>query len=245
MVPSEVTKILDPDMNHRVIATGIFGNSTIWAVDQFSEGGGQALIKLETGKNPVILASDTSIFPLQPGLVPPAVVAQLSASFDGTISADPPVGNVLPIATDDEVGERIFQMAKECDGTLVTRNVPNTNHGRVACAFAVNAVVAKATGKPVGGGLSTAAMGEVLAKTQTQVPEPDIRRGMILISPTHGSNVGHVGIVGDIASSANNTLIYSNSSSQGVFAHSFTLGRWKNFYRDRKGLPVFFFAIKR
>jgi hypothetical protein len=67
---------------------------------------------------------------------------------------------------------------------------------------------------------------------------------MIIISPTHGSNVGHVGIVGEIKSPITATLIYSNSSARGVFSHSFTLGKWKAFYRDSKGLPVFFFGIR-
>ena len=246
IVPPAVTKILDPDTLHRVIARATLGSSTIWAIDQFSDNGGQILVKLDSAGNAVILASDTTIFPLQPGLVPPSVVAQLSASFDVAAAGvpEPAPPNVPPIAAGDEVSALIFAKAKECDDTLVTRNAPNTNHGRVACAFAVNKVVMLATGKPAGGGLSTAAMGEVLAKTQSQVSEANIGPGMLCISPTHGSNVGHVGIVGEIKNPTNETLIYSNSSKRGVFSHSFTLGTWKNLYRDRKGLPVFFFALK-
>jgi len=127
----------------------------------------------------------------------------------------------------------------------VTRNAPNTNHGRRACAFAVNAVVKQASGRPIGGGNSTADMGEVLATTQTQVSEAQITAGMIIISPTHGGNVGHVGIVGEVTNPVSATVIYSNSSKRGVFSHTFKLGGWKAFYRDRKGLPVFFYAIKK
>ncbi|MGY3033151.1 hypothetical protein ACVIIV_002321 [Bradyrhizobium sp. USDA 4354] len=246
IVPPAVTKVLDPDALHRVIARATLGGSTIWAIDQFSDNGGQVLVKLDSSGNAVILASDTTIFPLQPGLVPPSVVAQLSASIDvaaADVSESAPP-KVPAIAAGDEVSAHIFAKAKECDDTLVTRNVPGTNNGRVACAFAVNKVVTLATGKPVGGGLSTARMGEVLAKTQRQVSEANIGPGMICISPTHGGNVGHVGIVGEIVEPTNKTLIYSNSSKRGVFSHSFTLGTWKSFYRDRKGLPVFFFAIK-
>jgi len=79
----------------------------------------------------------------------------------------------------------------------------------------------------------------------TQVPEAEIGPGMIIISPTHGGNVGHVGIVGEIKNPTNATVIYSNSSRLGVFSDTFTLGSWKNFYRDRKHLPVFFYALKR
>jgi hypothetical protein len=243
MAPSAVLAVLDPDLIHRVVAKANLGNASYWVIDQFSDEGGQVLVKQESGQNPVILATDTTIFPLKAGLVPASVAAQLSASFDGT-ATEPPPAQQQAAASDAELAVRIFAEAKKCDETLVTRDAPNTNHGRVACAFAVNKVVSLAIGRPVSGGLSTADMGEVLAKTQTQVPEQQISPGMIIISPTHGGNVGHVGIIGEVKIPTNATVIYSNSSSRGVFSHSFTLGTWKTFYRDHKGLPVFFYALK-
>jgi hypothetical protein len=243
MVPPAVLAILDPDLIQRVVAKAILGNASYWVVDQFSDEGGQVLVKQESGQNPVILATDTTIFPIKAGLVPASVATALSASFNAA-ATEPAPAPVPPPASDAAVAVQIFAEAKKCDETLVTRNVPNTNNGRVACAYAVNKVVSLAIGKPVGGGLSTADMGEVLAKTQNQVPEQQITPGMIIISPTHGGNVGHVGIIGEVKSPTNSTVIYSNSSSRGVFSHSFTLGTWKTFYRDRKGLPVFFYAIK-
>jgi hypothetical protein len=243
-VPTEVAKILDPDLIQRVIATANLGNATFFAIDQFSEEGGQVLVKQEIGKTPIILANDTTIFPLKPGLVPQAVADKLSASFKENTAVPTPPPNVPAPTSTDEVSARIFAEAKKCDGTLVTRDVPGTNHGRVACAYAVNEVVKRAIGHPVGGQLSTSAMGEVLAKDQIQVSEQQITPGMICISPTHGGNVGHVGIVGEVKNPITATPIYSNSSSQGVFMHKFTLGSWKAFYRDRKGLPVFFFGLK-
>jgi len=243
MVPPAVLAVLDPDLIHHVLAKANLGNASYWVIDQFSDEGGQVLVKQESGQTPVILATDTTIFPLKAGLVPASVAAQLSASFDET-ATEPSPAPAPPAASDAEVAMRIFAEAKKCDETLVTRDAPNTNHGRVACAYAVNKVVSLAIGRPVGGGLSTADMGEVLAKTQTQVPEQQITPGMIIISPTHGGNVGHVGIIGEVKIPTNATVIYSNSSSRGVFSHSFTLGTWKSFYRDRKGLPVFFYALK-
>jgi hypothetical protein len=242
-VPPEVAKILDPDLIQRVIATANLGNSTFFAIDQFSEEGGQVLVKQEVGKTPIIVANDTTIFPLKPGLVPQAVADKLSASFKDNVAVPAPVNVQAPKST-DEISARLFAEAKKCDGTLITRNAPGTNHGRVACAYAVNEVAHRALGRQIGGGLSTSAMGEVLAKNDTQVPEQSIAPGMVIISPTHGGNVGHVGIVGEVKSPITGTVIYSNSSSAGVFLHKFTLGSWKAFYRDRKGLPVFFFAIK-
>jgi hypothetical protein len=243
MVPPAVTKILDPDLIHRVIATANLGNATYWVIDQFSDEGGQVLVKQESGKDPAILATDTTIFPLKAGLVPTDIAQQLSASFDRT-AKEPALVQVPPPASDAEVSARIFAMAKQCDETLVTRNAPNTGNGRLACAFAVNEVVQRAIGRPVGGGNSTADMGEVLAKTQIHVREQQVAPGMIIISPTHGSNIGHVGIVGEIKNPVLASVIYSNSSARGVFSHTFTLGRWKAFYRDSKGLPVFFYALR-
>jgi Phage tail lysozyme len=243
MVPSAVAKILDPNLIQRVIAVANSGNASFWAIDQFADEGGQVLVKQESGQNPVILATDTTIFPLKAGLVPTPIAEQLSASFNGAVTQPSPVQVPAPVS-DADVSARIFAMAKQCDETLVTRDAPNTNNGRLACAFAVNEVVRRAIGKPVGGGNSTADMGEVLAETQRQVPEQQIAPGMIIISPTHGGNVGHVGIVGEVKNPVLATVIYSNSSARGVFSHSFTLGRWKAFYRDSKGLPVFFYALK-
>jgi hypothetical protein len=152
-VPPEVAKILDPDLIQRVIATANLGNATFLAIDQFSEEGGQVLVKQETGKNPVIVANDTTIFPLKPGLVPQAVADKLSASFKDNTAVPAPV-NVPAPKSADEVSARIFAEAKKCDETLVTRDVPGTNHGRVACAYAANEVVRRATGKPIGDGRS-------------------------------------------------------------------------------------------
>jgi Phage tail lysozyme len=244
MVSSTVARILDPDLVSRVIARANLGTATFMVIDQSAENGGQLLVKQDGAQPPIILASDTTIFPIKPGLIPSGVVAQLSASFDATAKA-PGTIQVAPPADDADVRARIFATAQQCDETLVTRDAPNTNHGRLACAFAVNEVVRRAIGHPVGGGNSTAEMGEVLANTQTHVQESDLDHGLICISPTHGANVGHVGIVGEVRNSVDDTLIYSNSSSRGVFSHTFTLGRWKAFYRNSKGLPVFFFALKK
>ena len=68
--------------------------------------------------------------------------------------------------------------------------------------------------------------------------------GAIVISPTLDRNIGHVGIVGAIANPRSETLIYSNSSSQGKFSHTFTLGRWQRYFTGR-GLQVLFYGIRK
>jgi hypothetical protein len=87
-------------------------------------------------------------------------------------------------------------------------------------------------------------MGQILRDNHTRVDDSQIGPGMVVISPTQGGNVGHVGIVGAVKNPLSSTTIFSNSSARGVFSHKFTIGTWKNFYRVHKGLPVLFFALQ-
>lgn len=111
---------------------------------------------------------------------------------------------------------------------------PETKGGTLACAWAVNRIVKRALGAPVGGGLSTIDMAAVLRKKDRlcEAPFP----GAIVISPT-GTKVGHVGIVG-----AGGT-IYSNSSNRGRWEQNYTVTSWYQRFRDTKGLPVHFFQL--
>jgi hypothetical protein len=245
LLPPAVLKILDPDLTYRVTATAKSQGTMYWMVDQFSEQGGQVLVSQAGANAPKILVQDTAVsFPLKADLAVPAEVQDaLSAGLKPEPLPGPTI--VVAVASDDEVAQRMFEEARKADGTLVTRDAPNTNGGRVACAWAVNKVATLALGKPIGGGLSTTEMGKVLSANHTKVDGANIGAGMVCISPTQGGNVGHVGIVGEIKNPLESTLIYSNSSSRGVFAHAFTVGKWKNFYNARKGLPVLFYALKK
>ena len=247
-LPAAVAKMLDPDLIYNVAATAISGMTNFWVVEQFTENGGQVLISQTAGQEPRILAQDTTVIPVRAELIPdpvPAAVANaLSANFKPSGDLHPDIPSVQNAASDQDAAQRVFAKAKECDDTLVTRNVPNTNQGHLACAFAVNEVVRQALGKPIGGGLSTSELAKVLRANHTAVGEGTAAAGMVIISPTQGSNVGHVGIVGKIGTPVSGTAIYSNSSNRGVFSHAFTMGAWKNFYGSRKGLPVSFFALQ-
>lgn len=131
----------------------------------------------------------------------------------------------------------VYQMARSMVGWS-TANMAGTNGGRLACAGAVNEVVRRATGQPVGGGLSTASMYQALRSGRgTLVPLNQAPPGAIIISPTQGSNTGHVGIIGE------NGLVYSNSSSRAAFSQNFTISSWVNYYQGQKGLPVYAFVL--
>src|SRR5205814_9210711 len=101
------------------------------------------------------LAQATTVFPLKDELaLPAAVKAALSAGLKPP-DLPGPTQLAAPVADDADIASRMFEQAKASDDKLVTRDVPNTNGGRVACAWAVNKVASLAIGKPIGGGLST------------------------------------------------------------------------------------------
>ena len=241
-IPAAVASILDPDQIHQVAATAKAGNAAFWVIDQFSDEGGQALVRQTGEERPEILLSDTTVFPLPVGLVPAAAAALLSKDVveDG---AAPPAIQAASAGAGQDVSHQVFAESKKCNGTLVSRNVPGTNGGRLGCAWAVNEVFRRAIGRPIGGNLSTVAMTQVLRNRHTPLTEADLVPGTVVMSPTQGNNVGHVGILGELATQRSETIVYSNKSSRGVFSDDFTLGRWKAFYNARKGLPVLFFSV--
>lgn len=62
--------------------------------------------------------------------------------------------------------------------------------------------------------------------------------GDIVLSPTVGKNVGHVGIVG-----LNNTIM-SNDSRTGLFVENYTVSSWKERFVTRKGLKLYWYRLK-
>jgi hypothetical protein len=64
------------------------------------------------------------------------------------------------------------------------------------------------------------------------------KTGDIVLSPTIGKNVGHVGIVG-----LNNTIM-SNDSRTGLFVENYTVSSWIERFVTRKGLKVYWYRLK-
>jgi hypothetical protein len=247
-LPKAVTKLLDPDLLYREVASATAGGASFWVVEQFTENGGQFLIAQLAGQEPKIVARDTTIFPIAAALIPDPIPDAAAKALSADIEApgQPPKTPPVPLpASDEQAAALVLAKAEQCDETLITRNAAGTNQGRLACAWSVNEVVRRALGKPIGGGLSTVAMNKVLTAHHTKIPENQIAAGVIVMSPTQGSNVGHVGILGELKTPLSATTVFSNSSSRAVFSHKFTLASWKNFYGARKGLPVLFFALQR
>ena len=92
-----------------------------------------------------------------------------------------------------------------------------------ACAWAVNEVVRRATGQTVSQELlSTDSLYSALSTERRGILlGPGVSTpGCIIISPTAGKVIGHVGIVGEA------DVVFSNSSARAEFWHSYTIQTW-------------------
>ena len=239
-LPADTTRTL-------VVMTTL--SDTTWLVLNLVDqnGGGQSLMRKVGNNPPGLLCSGTVIFPIKADdQVPAAAAAELNKAIQK--EPDAPAGPAGPVpGPGDDINAKMFAAAKDFVGH-VTSNVPGTDHGNLACAWAVNEVTRLALGRPIssdGGknGLSTDGIFDVLRAHHTKLNSAgEAPAGAIIIAPTEGDNHGHVGIVGAKQSSVDNTLVFSNKSVPGVFAHDFTIGSFTRHYTGR-GLQVLFFTL--
>ncbi len=146
-----------------------------------------------------------------------------------------------PPGTQDEVNAKMSEIAASFVG-YSTANVPGTNSGRLAEAWSVNEIARVALGRAISGdgaddnGLSIGQLFEVLKSRHIQRPIEHVDPGMIIVSPTAGDVVGHIGIIGkSLADDPGNFVIYSNSSSRAAFQQNYTLKSWKSNFEQRRG----------
>ena len=139
------------------------------------------------------------------------------------------------------VNSLVYNSAIKNNGTLHTDAVPQTNHGKLACAWAVNEVVREALGQTISADkLSTIAIFEALSRQGKGIRIGDlnlIKPGAIIIAPTQGNTHGHVGIVGE------NGRVYSNDSSLKLFCQNYTIVRWTARYDHDLKLKTTFFDL--
>ncbi len=91
-IPADVLRLLDPDLMFTVAANVRSGSDTFWLIDQFNNEGEQILIRKTDGDLPRILAHGSTVFPLQPGIVPASVAFALGRSVQdggGAVPATP------------------------------------------------------------------------------------------------------------------------------------------------------------
>lgn len=238
-----------PDMTRSLVVMTTLNNATYWVTDQIGTiEGGQTLMRRVSPEAPEIVLSETAIFPVEPSdLLPAVVAAELNKAVPNERNVARTRADSRPSAGDD-INAKIFAKAKAFVGHD-TSNVPGTERGNLACAWAVNEVVRLALGKPISSdgrgrnGLGTGALFDVLRARHTLLDAP--QPGSIIISPTppRGSVHGHVGIVGESPSDRDGTQIFSNSSSARQFAQNRTIKSWKARYEAQLHLQVLFFAV--
>jgi hypothetical protein len=240
---------LPPNMTRTLVVMTTIDNTTLWVINLIGQNeGGQTLMRQVANNPPELLRSDTVILPI-------AADAQVSATVAGelnkAVQKELPVpakpAGPAPVAGDD-ISAKIFASAKAFVGHI-TSNVPGTDHGNLACAWAVNEVTRLALGKPIssdgqgGNGLSTDGIFAALTAHHTKLNSAsDAKPGSIIIAPTQGTAHGHVGIVGARDGTVDATQVFSNKSVPGVFAQNYTIGSFTSHY-TQMGLQVLFFSL--
>jgi hypothetical protein len=234
--------LLTPARQHELIGRVSLDDAIYFLFDQFDEhAGGQLLINQQEGAAPHIIAADSVIFTAGSEIVETELGNRLAQAFGiqlGEQEAEE-AEDKGEFTSDSEISRRVFESALACNNHLSSRNVPGTNRGRRACAWAVNEVVRRALGRPIGGGLQTSEMVKVLRRRHTPIEEEEAEPGTIIISPTSGGVTGHVGIVGE------RSRVYSNSSSRALFVQNYTFRSWRAWYEDELELEVLFFRLSR
>ena len=236
-------------MAQSLVVVTAYDDGLYWLVNLVgANDGGQTLLRSVAGGAAKIILSDTVVLPIQPSAdIPAAVAGELNKAIrkEPAITSGPP--GTAP-GTVDDARAKVFAAARAFVGHS-TRNVPGTQNGVLACAWAVNEVVRIALGKPISSegkdnGLSTDGLFEALTANHTKLnSKNDAREGDVIIAPTAGANHGHTGIVGGTAGGVDATQIFSNSSGAGVFAQNFSIGSFIQHY-EANGLQVLFFSLK-
>lgn len=255
--PAAVVAVLDKDLSHELLKKVAVGETTYYVFLQTGEEeGGLAVVREAPGSAPELVATDSSLVTPGESRLPKEVIDALkdilgeadeedddddndaaTAHASGLESAARLEG-ATPTLTHEQLRKRVLDKAKELDGKLSSRDVKGTWHGQLACAWAVNEVVRRALGKPIGGKLSVLNMRAILGKRHTEVSEAHATEGMIIISCQPRTGHGHVGIVGERV--AGKRRVYSNSSKNALWMHNFTVDSWKPYF---KRLPVEFFDL--
>lgn len=137
--------------------------------------------------------------------------------------------------------EKISFAAKYYVGKLHSESVPDTDHGNLACAWAVNFVIYSVLGRVVAADtLSTSSLYGALLDGVGEALD-GAEPGCIVVSPGEfkdGLAVhGHVGIVDE------GNLIYSNSSTKRGWAQNYNIESWNERYGLMMHLHTTYFRV--
>jgi hypothetical protein len=242
--PSSVVKLLDPSLNFTVLARIPSGAAVFWFFMLSAEHAGQALIR-EDSAGAAIIAQGTTLLPLRDGLVPADVTTQLNALFKGSDPTPTQPGGETAV---ENIAAAIFARAKQRDGKLITRDVPDTEPRPLGLRLCGQR-------DRLGGDRTPGAVrqwptwvelgrhGARAGKKYKTIRESEVIPGAILVALSSGRTFGHVGIVGEALGGGLGDLIYANSSNKGVFEHHYTLSSWHAFFGGTEKLETRFYLM--
>jgi hypothetical protein len=240
--------VFPQSMTRTLVVLTVTDKAAFWVLNLVGqEEGGQSVLRRAGNKTDVLL-SDTTVFPIKPSNDIPAEVADElnKAAPEAGPAPSGPAGSKP--TSDADAAAKLVAAAQQFVGTN-TRDIPETDNGNFACAWAVNEVARRACGKPIsaqdGGknGLSTVGLFGALQHHTKLGSANDAMAGALIIAPTEGDNHGHVGVIGPIAGNVRDTPVFSNSSSNAKFMQNYTIGKFTDHYTGN-GLSVLFFALK-
>ncbi|WP_431201046.1 hypothetical protein ACQ86E_17480 [Bradyrhizobium betae] len=206
---------LPPNMAQTLIVITVFGDKLYMVVSVVgSQDGGQTLLRSVAGGAAEALLNDTIVLPVTPG---PDIPETVAGELNKAVRKDPAIisgpAGTAPTSTNN-ARAKMFAAARAFVGHS-TRNVPDTQNGNLACAWAVNEIARIALGKPISeqghgeNGLSTVGLFDALRANHTQLASKnDARPGDVIIAPTIGVNHGHTGIVGETNGGVDATQIF-------------------------------------
>ncbi|MCO4783953.1 MAG: CHAP domain-containing protein [Candidatus Cloacimonetes bacterium] len=174
------------------------------------------------------------------------LIAQVQAEQDDADEEDSSSGGQSNAAS--KVGPANASIFREATKAMGESSAAGPGGGSVSCAWMVNKVLKRSLGITVDGN-ATALMNKdfksmVAAGKAEQISVSNAKPGDIIISPTEGKNIGHVGIVGE------GGTILSNGGSKGPnggkeykWQDKFNMSSWKGYYQTKKGLDMKIFRI--
>ncbi|CAM5761832.1 hypothetical protein LMIY3S_00270 [Labrys miyagiensis] len=187
--------------------------------------GGQFLFELGEDRKVIMRGADNVFTPETLELN-----ARVEATVSGTCSASSPTDH-----------SKVYNAARAAVDHFSSANGPD--HGNLACVWAVRHIVYDTLNRWITQTDGTAVFAPELKQCFGESQdENSVPAGGIIISPTTGNSIGHIGLLGP-STGDGNRLIYSNSSSAAVWKQNFTLNAWKSRYVDRKRLKMLYFPL--
>ena len=261
-----VAELFDPTFDVKLLSQLVSGDRTYYILSlQDSETGSLALAYQDLTGPARLIKQGVTLTPL-PNWVPEAARDQILNLLANRFLAEYPlqdkdalssisglpdrlksvIGANIELAASQRTGtlnDEVYTSALACNGKLITKNVAGTENGVLACAWALNEVVRRATGRTISKDLfDTDSVYDALkAGKGIAVADGNEVAGTIVISPeanVAGKDVhGHAGIVGE------GGRIYSNSSSRGMWMQNYTVDAWKAYFLTHLRLQVLFFNL--